>query len=209
MIKYYRNVVCVGFNHLEQQVIKIIDTRKLKNDWSLMNPNFYRFPYVLYFNSLEEALKHQGFVIFIKNNNQNDIVYFKKHLKKLNTNYYHVILCTKNESIELNEKYETILESKLYNEKIVMDLRSWYYKYLQSMEKKEEITNKIKMNHRKGHKALELKTYFDNKDHVTSKEIAEHFNIPLRTAQRYVKYMKDIFDNVVYDAKTKTWIKKI
>lgn len=207
MNKGYRNVVFVGFNKNEQRDIKVVDTRKLKDDWHMMAPHLYRFPYVLYLENIAEGLKHQGFAIFIKITTKEQESFLYKHLRKLKSNYYHVILCT--DSGVQNEKLETIGEKELYEEKFLRDLRSWYYKYIQQENKKREIRDKINMNPRKGEIAVNLKKYFQDKDSVTAKEIASYFKIPLRTSQRYIKYMNDIFENVKYDNKTKSWIKKI
>lgn len=46
------------------------------------------------------------------------------------------------------------------------------------------------------------------KKNFTAKEISKQFNIPLRTAQRHINYMNEIFENVKYDAKTKSWYLK-
>ena len=64
------------------------------------------------------------------------------------------------------------------------------------------------MNPKKGKIAIALKDYIGNKESFTAKEIKEHFNIPIRTAQRYINYMNEIFENARYDAKTKIWMRK-
>ncbi len=208
-MKSYRNIVFVGFNYEEQQKIKIIDTRKQKEEWSFLASYRKRFPYVIYLNDISESLKHQGFAIIIKYRGETSLEEFwKKHYKHLSKKYYHVIVCN-NYAIDKSKfPIETIVEEKLYDDKIMLEVNSWYFAFLKSEEKKRKIEERIKTNPEKGNIALKLKDYLKDKDNITSKEVALHFNIPLRTAQRYMSYMNDIFENVKYDAKTKTWVKK-
>jgi len=206
-MKNYRNIVFMGFTLEEQQKIKIIDTRSQKDEWSILASYRKRFPYVLYLDDIAEALKHRGFAIIIKYRNEFLLEEFcQKYYKRLSKKYYHVIIC--NNWPKNNFQFETIDEERLYDDRIMLEVNSWYFAFLKSEERRKKIEDKIKENQQKGKIALELKNYLKNKDSITSKEIAKHFNIPLRTAQRYISYMNEIFENVKYDAKTKTWLRK-
>lgn len=204
MNKGYRNVVFIGFTKEEQKEIKIKDARKQKENWFMMASHLHRFPYVVYLDNIKEALKHQGFIIFLKNEDEQNI---KKYYKTLIRKYYHVILCT-TEIINPDLGVETINIQRLYEEKIIRDLNSWYYRYLKEEEYKKELNAKINNNPKKGAIAGELKAYIKEKENFTAKEISKHFNIPLRTAQRHINYMNEIYENVKYDVKTKTWYVK-
>lgn len=201
MNKGYRNAIFVGFTKEEQKKIKIKDTRKQKQNWFMMASHLHRFPYVLYLENIKEALKHQGFIIFLKNEDEPNI---KKYYKTLTKKYYHVILCT-DKNINKDLGLETLNTEKLFEEKIVRDLNAWYFNYLKEEMYKKEINEKIMINPKKGYNAKILKEYIIKKENFTAKEISKHFNVPLRTAQRRINYMNEIFENVKYDAKSKSW----
>lgn len=202
----YRNVIFVGFTLKEQSKIKIKDIRKLKSNWSFMASHLRRFPYVLHLQTIEEALKHQGFAVIIKYRDELSLeAFYKKYYKRLSKKYYHVIVCNKWQN---TSEIEMIDEEKLYSDRFILELNSWYYAFLKSEERRRELEIKIKEKPKKGNFALELKEYIKDKDSITSKEIANHFNLPLRTAQRYINYMQEIFENVEYDHKTKSWLRK-
>lgn len=207
MNKTYRNIVFVGFTDEEKSKIKINDTRELKENWNIMAAHLKRFPYVLFLENMEDALRHQGFIVFIKHKDVFEEKINKKY-RSLSRRYYHVIVCIEEKNLRNNLKTETIIKERLYDEKINRDLNSWYYNYLKEENRKKELEKKIKMNPKKGKIAIALKDYIGNKESFTAKEIREHFNIPLRTAQRYINYMNEIFENARYDAKTKIWMRK-
>lgn len=165
MNKGYRNVVFVGFTKKEQKEIKIEDTRKQKQNWFMMANHLHRFPYVIYLNNIKEALKHQGFAIFLKNIEEKTI---KKYYKTLTRKYYHVILCT-NKIINKDLGFEAISIEKLYEEKIVRDLNSWYFNYLKEERHKKELDEKIKINPKKGNIVEDLKEYVIKKKKFYSK----------------------------------------
>ena len=194
MNKTYRNIVFVGFTDEEKSKIKINDTRELKENWNIMAAHLKRFPYVLFLENMEDALRHQGFIVFIKYKDGLEEKINKKY-RSLSRRYYHVIVCIEEKNLRNNLKTEIIIKERLYDEKINRDLNSWYYNYL-----KERVGYVFKDRF--------LKDYIGNKESFTAKEIKEHFNIPLRTAQRYINYMNEIFENARYDAKTKIWMRK-
>lgn len=205
----YRNIVFVGFSKEEQREIKIKDRRKLKEEEYLLAPHLKRFPYCLYLESMELAKKHQGFAIIIKYHGKLSKEEFsKKYYKSLSKKYYHVITCNNwKENIEI-PNLEVIEEEKLYEDRFFRTVNAWYYDFLKSVEQKQKIEEKIRKNAKKGAIAIKLKTYLEDKESISSKDLAKHFNLPHRTAQRYITYMIDIFDNMEYSGKLKRWIKK-
>jgi len=78
-----RNVCFVLFNDQEYSSINIPDIRDSKSFWNKEDKIHHRFPYVYRFKLLEDAVQHQGFILFINNNSNINLITFDKKYRNL------------------------------------------------------------------------------------------------------------------------------
>ena len=93
MNEYKRNVVIVGLTKEEKANLNLKDIKEL--NWQDEDIT-HRFPHLIFVDTLEEALKHQGFLLITPKDYQelDNYTYEKKYRYKYK-NYYQVYFINK------------------------------------------------------------------------------------------------------------------
>ena len=195
MNDYSRNVVVVGLNKKE---LGLSDIRDLRNEWdSYLYKDNRRFPYLVVVDTLEDALKHQGFMLIINNLSIDDYYLFdmnnRKKFKK-----YNLVLILSNDINLNNISNNSISKIKLIRKNNVNDL--FLYRLYKDFNLKKVTFTKNRIA-----KLEKINDYIKNKKYIQSSEIANYFNISLRSVERDMKDINYLFDNVGYDNDKRCW----
>ena len=195
MNDYSRNVVVVGLNKKE---LGLSDIRDLKNKWeSYLYKDNRRFPYLVFVDTLEEALKHQGFMLILNNLSIDDYYLFdmnnRKKFKK-----YNLVLILSNDINLNNISNNSISKIKLIRKNNVNDL--FLYRLYKDFNLKKVTFTKNRIA-----KLEKINDYLKDKKYIKSSEIANYFNISLRSVERDMKDINYLFDNVGYDNDKRCW----
>ena len=185
MNKTQKNIVIVGFSDIEKRSIKV---PPIKNNY--------------YLNSMEEARKHQGFLLIINNKDNLDIIAFDKKYRKITNKYAYIWL--------YNEKYkESInkwsrIETKnrdifYYDELTIWDM---YDEYKHSLEHKKETP---KYTQKRLNNINKIYNYLQNYKTIKTSKISEDLKINDRMVQRYMEDINNIYHNIGYDYSSNEW----
>lgn len=192
-----RNIVILGF---DKDKIDLNDIRDVKDKWdSYSYINNHRFPYLVFVNCLDDALKHQGFMLIINDNifNIDDYYLFdmknRKRFKK-----YNLVLILNDDVSLINVSNNSLSKFKLIRKSNINDLFVIHLYNEFNLNKKSFTKKRID-------KLERLKEYLKDKKYINSSEIASYFNISLRSVQRDMKDMNILYDNVGYDNDKRCW----
>lgn len=186
-----RNVVLVNFN-LHQQKLIIEDNKKID-----------KFPKMVFVNTLEEALKHQGFLLVVKQDDMPiNLINFDINNRYKFRKYNQVIFCIKNYHYNINfdlTKYSHISfmpYDYIYNLNPDYFIRK-YTLYLDTKEKKKTA---------KRLKNIELlNNYLKGKRYVTTENIANNFKVSIKWVERYMQDVNEKYHNIGFDIYNKRW----
>ena len=181
-----RNVVFVGFNKREQKMFL--------EDFSKWD----KFPKFIFLDTLEEALKHQGFMLIIKDEEFNySFREYDINNRHMFRKYIMVKILTHNKrysdsyskiSIEPNDfKYS-------YNAEYFILL---YKRYLEKNLNKK--TTKRLENIERVHNYLKKKRF------ITTKKIMLDLNVSDKWVKRYMQDVNDKYQNIGFDRYNKIW----
>lgn len=205
MNQYKRNIVVVGLNEREKEKLWFKDVRESKDEWNT-NDYTHRFPYVIFEDTLEDGLKHQGFLIIIKTNidSLNYIEYDIKNrhkFKKFNEVYFYnenkKINCI-NRSVAFN-KIHIISSYDLFYDFSEHFLKRNYLSYIESEKFKDRMTKKRKENIEK------LNKYLKGKKFVNVDEVAKDLNVSNKWVIRYMEDLYLTHQNIGCITKNKEW----
>ena len=195
MNDYSRNIVILGLNKEE---IGLSDIRDLKDKWdNYLYKDSRRFPYLVFVDTLEEALKHQGFMLIINGISVDDYYLFdienRKKFKK-----YDIVLILSDDIYLNNISNNSLSKIKLIKRNNINDL--FVYRLY-----KEFNLNKVTFTDNRISKLNKINAYLKNKKYIKSREIAEYFNMSLRSVERDLKDINYLYDNIGYDEKKRCW----
>ena len=190
MNKEKRNVVLVGFNDWDKHLALFYRHKR-----------YGRFPKVIFVDTLEEGLKHQGFMIVIKTDEEFDnFVDYDINNRHLFHKFVNVEICsTKYKYFSRSNDFSKIrfygsARMRDYDYNIFIAYYKWY---IEKEDKK--FTQKRKNNIEKLH------NYLKGKRFVTTEEIVEEFKVSDRWVLRYMTDVNDIYQNIGYDSYKKRW----
>lgn len=186
-----RNVVFVGLTENQEKLI-----REEGYKWD-------KFPKLIFENNLEDALKHQGFMLVIKMDEMPDsFLNFDINNRHYFKNFDKVIYCIKNYRYTTNNTISKLSKisfepmNYLYNFNPHYLVRV-YQNYLQknNVKKTEKRLNNMEM----------LYKYLKGKKKVTTEEIMNHFKVSSKWVQRYMLDVNEKYHNIGYEFINKYW----
>jgi len=206
-----RNVVFVGFSKLEIEKLEFEDIREKKKIWNETDLT-HRFPRLLYFDTLKEAKRHQGLILFYKMEEEFDFVKYDIENRKQFKNYEYIYLVIPNRNrihsfyqvmniAHITTKLSKIAAINFYNlayhPGITVSLNEIYQQYLKNSKK---IFSSIKLNN-----IEKLKAYTIGKTYIDVKASAKELDVSTKWIERYLIDMNYLYHNVGYDAEKKAW----
>ena len=180
-----RNVVFVGFNENQK---KLISEDSYKWD---------KFPKLIFEDTLDGALKHQGFLIVIKIDNMpNNFLNFDVNNRHYFKNFDKVIYCVKN--------YHYITSNVLSKmSKITFEPFNYIYNFssyfLIRMYKNFLEKNNSKKTKRRLNNIENLNKYLKGKKQVTTEEVMKQFGVSSKWVQRYMEDVNEKYHNIGYN----------
>ena len=178
-MKEKRNIVFVGFTPRQEKLIR--------------EDNYYkvnRFPKFIFVDTLEEALKHQGFMLIIKNFEIDNFTTYDIDNRHQFRKFTKVIICQKNREVS-NEFSKIQIKSLdyIYHLNAAM-LINEYQRFLNKENKKKTAKREKNM--------AQLAQYLKGKRYVCSKEIQDNFQVSPRWVERYMQDLAEIYQNIGY-----------
>lgn len=187
MNKAKKNIVIVGFTKAEQNSLGIPYIEK---------GNVY------YVNTMQEALKHQGYLLVYDNKENIDLVSFdkkyRKRLRKFEVVWFY------------NEAFNWELDKFSNIEKVGRDI---FYDISYNMseewnkykEFKHNFKNEIKYNQNKQLNLTKLFNYLKNYKTIKTSKICDDLKFNKRSVERYMLDLNKIYHNIGYDCKENEW----
>lgn len=201
-----RNIVLVGFSEKEKERLEFMDIREKRESWSSIDLT-HRFPRIVYLDTLKEAKRHQGLILFIRieEENLNFVEYDIKNRKKFK-NYEYIFLVV-NDKSNVAYSYQVVNIVHIINEisKIAIinvyhliyhvalnhALNTIYKKYLENKNKK---LSRIRLEN-----VEKLKKYVKKGQYIDIKNDAFNLNVSTKWVERYLIDMNFVYHNVGYD----------
>lgn len=184
MSKARKNIVLVGFSEVE---IRSISIPPIGNNY--------------YVDSMEEARKHQGYLIIINNKSNINVVDFDKKYRYIIKKYDKVWLYNE----KYKEGYYKFSNIELKNRDIFLydslDFWDWYEEYKDLVEKKEE----KKYTKKRLDNVNKMYEYLKNYSEIKTSKIANDLGMNERNVERYMCDVNDIYHNVGYDYSLNEW----
>ena len=182
-----RNIVLVGFKLNEQKMI-LKDYVK----WD-------KFPKFIFVETLEEALKHQGFMLLIKD------LEFKENFYNFDINNRHcfrkyiMVKIITNNKTGYRDSYSKIsIEPK--NSIYGYDAQYFIYLY------KRYLANDIdKMTFKRRNNIDNLYKYLKGKRFITIKEIQKDLKVSDKWVKRYMQDVNNKYQNIGFDKYNNRW----
>lgn len=184
MNKTQKNIVIVGFSDTEKRSISVPKINE-----------------VLYLDNMNEAKKHQGFLIIINNKDNINLVSFDKKYRKCLNKY--ALIWLYNEKNKLyKDKYSNIelVDNFIFSD-LILNIWDEYdsYKDDKNHEIKKKCTNK-RMD-----KINTLYDYLINYKEISTSKICSDLGINARMVQRYIQDINNIYHNIGYDYSKNEW----
>ena len=184
MNKTKKNIVLVGFSNIENKTIAVPSIGK----------NYY-------LNNMNEAKKHQGFLIIINNKENTSIINFDKKYRSTLNKYEKIWLYNENYN-EITYKWSRI-ETKNRDLFLFDSLYFWdlydNYKYTIENKKIQKYTKKRLDN------INNIYNYLKKYKTITTLKLANDLKINVRTIERYMHDINNIYHNIGYDYTNKIW----
>ncbi len=192
MNEYKRNVVIVGLSKDEKESLNLKDIKEL--NWQDKDIT-HRFPHLIFVDTLEEALKHQGFLLITPKDYHglDNYTYEKKYRYKYK-NYYQVYFINKGYA-GFSEPLRKIKEIGMTQLRLLNNERllNSYLEYINLQKSIEKFTKKRNDNIEK------LNNYLKNKKEVTIEEVQKDLNMSYRSVKRYMIDLYNKYQTVIYD----------
>lgn len=206
-----RNIVFVGFSQQEIEKLEFKDIRDQKEAWTSTDIT-HRFPRLLYFDTVKEAKRHQGLILFYKIEEEFDFVKYDIQNRKQFKNYEYVFLVVpKKNKIDYFYQVSNITHiktqvSKLalisfyhlaYHPSLMHCLNQMYKIHLENIQKK---FSNIKLQN-----IEKLKQHVKKTTYINIKKTALLLHVSNKWVERYLIDMNFLYHNVGYDKRKKMW----
>lgn len=204
------NVVFCGFDDVEKNSFWLNDIRNI--EWE--NGVYYddvteklkhRFPYVIYVDTIENAIRHQGFAIFIKvdyseikNKTKREIdIYYRGLFHKFDCIY---LYNAKFKESQLNNFSNiTFVGEELLCGELDDFMNGEYFYFLKKKAMKKKSTLKVL------EKVEKIRLFLKENKVMSSEEIIDYLNVSTRSIQRYMKILNDLYNCIGYDYYNNEW----
>lgn len=194
---YRKLVVLCGFNETEHRSIRMYENpgKSYGND----NEEPYRkSPVYLNLNTLEEAMKHRGLVLFLKVDKDIDYIEFdKKYRRKLDywfINLYHEDFKPKHNkwsNIYIIDEKEMFAD---YYDGFISEINLYFKKH-----------PKLKLQAKKKVMLDNIHKYIRQVKEISTKELALKFEISPRNVERYMQDINILYNDIGYDYSKNIW----
>ena len=186
MNKFQKNIVCVDFSYIEER------------DNGL--PSFGK---IIYVNNMEEAYKHQGYLLIYKNNKHMSLIDFDKKYRRKLKKYERIMLYDPEYTDSMApEKYSHI---ELITSDTFLNLYDFLYDEYEEYKEMKKNPLKIKYTNKRLQNINMIKNYLKGKKEITTKEISESLNMSYRNVERYMNDLNNFYYNIGYDYQKNTW----
>ena len=186
-----RNVVFVGFSDNQK---KLVSEDSYKWD---------KFPKLIFEETIDAALKHQGFLIVIKAENMpNNFLEFDINNRHYFKNYDKVIYCVKNYRYMTNTTFSKMSKISFEPFNYFYNFNSYFLIRMYKEYLKNNNSNKTK---KRLDNIESLNNYLKGKKKVTTEEIMKHFGVSSKWVQRYMADVNQKYHNIGYDYLDKCW----
>lgn len=200
-----RNIVFVGFDQEELEKLEFKDIRESKEHWN--NNDFtHRFPRLVYLDTLEQAKRHQGLILFLKMEEEFDFVEYDRKNRKKFKNYEYVFLVVKEKS-NIQSFYQVVNLAHILNQYSKIAIIQFFhlryhpsihivleYIYKQTLQNSKKTLSRIRLEN-----VEKLKTYTQNNKYIDIKKSAFELQVSTKWIKRYLMDMNLIYHNVGYD----------
>ena len=186
MNKTKKNIVIVGFENAENNSIS----------YPLIENSTIHFC-----NTIQEAIKYQGYMIIINNKENTSLITFDKKYRKSLNKYERILI--------YHERYKWTYDKWSRFEKVNRDIFNDYslslseqwdkYKY----DKEHEINKKYNVS--KQNNLEELYNYLKQYKTIKTNQISKDLKINKRTIQRYMSNLNSIYHSIGYDYSQNEW----
>lgn len=196
-----RNIVICGFSLEEKNAHYIDDVRTTKADWDKDKDISHRFPYLVYIETLKEALKHQGFILIINRNviamNEKDFdIKYRKKLSK-----YNLIMI-------LSDMCHGITKANKFSRIIRCNYEEFFFNgmpyYIDNLYKNFS-TKEIKITKNKMAKIRQLYKVMKKNKELSTKKISDETGFSYRNIQRYMYNLNRVYNCIGYDYSRNVW----
>ncbi len=182
------NVIFCEFLEADLELLKINDNENNK------------FPIIKISDSIDEASKHDGFMVIIKSEiKEKKLKYFFKLYHHKFKNYKHILL--------YNEDYALDLKIKRYNKVLLVNnylFSNDFSFYLDELYYNTVCVEKT-FNANKQTKLDTLIAWLNDKKNFKTSDIVHELGITKRSVERYLESLYDLGYKIYYDTKTKSW----
>lgn len=186
MNKAKKNIVIVGFSQEEKNSISLPYIEK---------------NIVHYVSTISEAIKYQGYLLIINNQDNVNIITLDKKYRKSFLKFARVWLYNENYQWDI-DKFSGI---EKVNRDIFLDVSYSLTEEWEEYKNNQEHKKTIKYNKNKHQKLNELYDYLKNFKTIKTNQISNDLNIPIRNIQRYMIDLNNIYHNIGYDYSLNEW----
>ncbi len=201
MIKYRRdyrkNIVYCGFNETEKRSLILYLAPGPAYDEDEITP-YRKAPINIMIDTFEEAMKHLGLALYLKvDENINLVEFDKKYRKKLD--YWFIRLYNQNFQYK-NNKFSNI--SLIDEREMFGDYFDQAVYYIDTYYKKHKT---LKIHPKRREKLDYIHNFMKKKKEVKSNELVSVFNINIRNIQRYMNDINILYNDIGYDYSKNIW----
>lgn len=202
------NVIFCGFDEVDKNSFWLNDVREYLEVGvyfdDIAKRLKHRFPYVIYVDTLSDAIKHQGHAIFIKVDKS-----IKSKTKREIDLYYRSLLYKYDRIYLYNASFKEKDLNKFSNITFIGEdvlcgeldefINQEYYYFIEKKSVLKKNTPKVLSNVNK------IKEYMKYKKIATSEDISREFNMNIRSIQRYMKILNDLNNCIGCDYYNNEW----
>lgn len=192
-----RNICIVGFNDSFKENFEVLDYKEIYREPTSENYQYLaRYPHLVYLDNLNDAKRREGFIIFINGNGIEDVNVFDFYNRKFYKQFNYIIIIKDSVKDTTFDKFSHIalMNSDIYWFGLSEFVEELYINFVKNYKPKKYQKERSKL-------LEEIYKYMHKKKHVKSKVIADNFNISLRSVQRYMLDLSDIYRTIGYDYK--------
>lgn len=187
MNKAKKNVVVVGFSKIERNSLSL---PAIENN------------VVHYVDEIKEAIKYQGYMLVIDNSKNINLVDLDKRYRKSFRKFEKILIYNKDYKWSYNKwsRFEKINNDIFYDMSYGMGEEWDEYKL-----KMEQGNEPIKFNCDKKEKLNELINYLKDYKTIKTEKIVSDLNMNIRSIQRYMSDLNEIYNSIGYDYSNNEW----
>lgn len=186
MNKAQKNVVVVGFSKEERNSLGIpyIDTGAIH-----------------YVKTMREASKYQGYLLVIDNKEKENLTTFDKKYRKTLNKYARIWLYHETCDWEYDKFSNIERVGRYIFEDISYGITEEWEEYKKRKEKQQEKS----FNKNKQAKLQTLYNYLKNYKTIKTTKISQDLNLNVRSIERYMRDLNNIYHNIGYDYSKNEW----